>query len=127
MFINKTHDHTALKGTYLFPYIIGQAREGRFWRPTDSEPLSGDLPENCVPNQLFAVNYRLGFVGAMLKSSHPMIETIEVATTSGIQLDVKIADQYRSRSLHNPDVEERSKTWSRFEEILSHCFGLEVK
>lgn len=125
MFINRTHKLTALRGTYIFPYRIGKEDKDRSWQPTSSSVLSGGLSESSISNQLFSTNYRLGFVGAMVKSIQILIESIEVATLSGINMDVKIYDT--EESLMTDRNEVRELRWKRFEEIINHTFGLVVR
>ena len=60
-----------------------------------------------------------------MKSIQILIESIEVATLSGINMDVKIYDT--KESLMTDRNEVRELRWKRFEEIINHTFGLVVR
>jgi hypothetical protein len=125
MFITRTHQLTAIYGTYIFPYVIGKVNEGRIWGPKDSIPLTGNLPDESLSNQLFSTNHRLGFVGAIVKSREYLIESICVATIHNVNMDVKIEDL--TERLASDRESARVRKWQGFEGILRHAFGLEVR
>ncbi len=126
MFVNKTHGPFALRGTYIFPYVIGTVNKERLWRPTDSAPLNGELPKDHPASQLFAVNYRLGFLGSMIKSrSNISVETIIVAYDSCINLNVQLVDS--NKSVFTTREEWIKSRWEEFESTINYTFGLVVR
>jgi hypothetical protein len=127
MFIKRTHYVTATQGTYIFPYVIGKVNNDRCWRASDSEVLLGGLPDDALSNQLFDVNYRLGFVGAQLhQHGQGLVETIQVAYLSKINMDVVLNPRLEFTSSSERE-KSRGPMWRKFEEILNHSFGLEVR
>ena len=125
MHIIRTHLPATLRGSYLFPYRIGNEDKERFWQHTSSSVLSGGLSESAVSNQLFSTNSRLGFVGVMVKHRIHLIKSIQVATLSNVNMDVEIADP--TEGLHSDREVARETKWKAFEGILTHAFGLEVR
>lgn len=124
MFIRKTHTPFALQGTYLFPYVIGKVESSRLWCITDSTPLTDDLTEESLPNQLFSIIHCLGFFGVMLKHKHEIVESVKIANFHNINMDIVL--QENSTGLMSDREDARANKWKKVERVITHAFGLNV-
>ena len=97
----------------------------RFWQPTSSAILTGNLSEDALSNQLFSTNHRLGFLGQVLKSQLSWIESIEIATEHNINMNVLLSDVGEVLSSTREAI--RIRRWEEFESFISYSFGLEVR